>query len=557
MTMNNQLLLIGYLILLQLMNKDGDLGEFCRPIGLDRNPIPAASSNQNLYSLFRTIGPIRRPTIIRGSTRSIVPYLVPTTSEKSGSISERCHEFGESSNGSYISDVFQCGDEGKAEQLCKNFQFLLKEQYPRGLFIVSKHGTHVHTAHDCAYSDRSCRCSIFQKAQGGLIRSKRPFRRAPRIQSLEISDYANILFYFSNQGRKIYEIRLAGQMEEVSFGNEDLGEREIEGSGTTEQMESCFNVDGPELRRKITYEYISARSSKAHRAISERKPKKGQKILQLILNFCMDNPCSPINGVCTHEKWLTNPDLQFLGLEDRNVKAALNTFSNRLCSWTFDDFNVMYTRDDCKPVFTANIGNYTDYYYNIDDSLEVMNKLLLFQFRDDEEKILDFVTKLYNILERKIPKRNCLLIQSPPSGGKNYFVDVFIDYLLNKGQFANANKHNMFAFQDAYAKRIILWNEPNYESSKTDMLKMICAGDAYSVNVKQKSNTAVSRTPIIMLTNSRISLMSDPAFKDRIYMFTWAAAPFLKDYTKKPNPLAAYALFKYYNLVKDNIQINV
>ena len=143
----------------------------------------------------------------------------------------------------------------------------------------------------------------------------------------------------------------------------------------------------------------------------------------------------------------------------------------------------------------------------------------------------------------------------PPSGGKNYFVDVFIDYLINKGQFANANKHNMFAFQDAYAKRIILWNEPNYEHSKTDMLKMICAGDAYSVNVKQKSNTAVSRTPIIMLSNKNISLMGDPAFKDRIYMYTWRTAPFLKDYTKKPNPLAAFALLKKYNLVSENVEI--
>lgn len=533
------------------------IGSIHNPIEIDQLTNTTSNMPKDVYSLFKSAaGPIRRPSIIHGSTRSIIPYLVPKIPEGEGSLIDRLLLRGQSSHGTYISDVFQCGDESRAEQLCSNFSHLLREQLPRGLFIVSRHGTHVHTAHDCAFSNGTCRCSVFKKAQGGIVRSERPIRGRTRISSLQVSDYTNIIFYFSNQGREIHEIRIAGQVEKIPIGDEDLGERESEGSGTTHEMESCFNVDVPELRRKIGYEYIGARPTKAHRAISKGKPKKGEKNCQLILQFCYNNPCSPINGVCTHPKWLNDSSLQFLGLEDRDVKAALNTFSNRLCSWTFDDYNVMYSRKECRPVFTATIGNYDNYYYNIDDSVEVLNKLLLYQFRDNKDDVLKFLTDLYNILERKIPKRNALLIQSPPSGGKNFFVDVFIDYFLNKGQFANANKHNQFAFQDAYAKRIILWNEPNYEPSKTDMLKMICAGDAYSVNVKQKSNTAVSRTPIIMLTNNRIALMVDPAFKDRVYMYQWDQAPFLKEYSKKPNPLAAYELFKTYGIIKDNIQIN-
>ena len=129
--------------------------------------------------------------------------------------------------------------------------------------------------------------------------------------------------------------------------------------------------------------------------------------------------------------------------------------------------------------------------------------------------------------------------------------------MLNKGQLGRANRHNQFAFQDAFAKRIIIWNEPNYETALTDMLKMMTAGDAYNVNVKHKSNCGVYKTPIIILTNNLIPMMMDSAFKDRISIYTWKQAPFLKEYNKKPHPLAAFEMFKHYDIIKDNIEIEV
>ena len=382
---------------------------------INTTPHRTSGCIKNIHSLFGvTAGQLRRDVGVYRSAGSILPYLSQTVQEESGSIYDRLFSRGQQSYGRYISDVFQCGTEGAARTLCRNFSQILREQQPRGLFIICKHGTHVHTAHDCSYSNQQCRCRIFEKAQAGLIRTRRPFRRAPRIVELQISDYRNIIFYFSNKGREIYEIRIAGQMEKIPDRDEDLGERESEGSGTSEQMETCFDVDGPELRRKISYEYLNARPTKAHRAISEGKPKKGQKILKLIFDFCLNNPCSPINAVCTHEKWLTNSDLMFLSLDDRCVKNAINAFSNRLCSWTFQDYNVMYKRKECNPVFVATIGNYNDYYYNIEDSKAVLIKLLEFQFNNDQDKILQFMTDLYNVLERKIPKRNGILLHAPP-----------------------------------------------------------------------------------------------------------------------------------------------
>lgn len=81
------------------------------------------------------------------------------------------------------------------------------------------------------------------------------------------------------------------------------------------------------------------------------------------------------------------------------------------------------------------------------------------------------------------------------------------------------------------------------------MLKMILGGDAYNVNVKNKPDTSVYRTPVILLTNNRIPLMFDIAFKDRVKVYTWRQAPYLKEYLKKPYPLALYFLLHKHKII--------
>ena len=163
--------------------------------------------------------------------------------------------------------------------------------------------------------------------------------------------------------------------------------------------------------------------------------------------------------------------------------------------------------------------------------------------------ILDFVTTLFNILERREPKLNTMVIHSPPSAGKNFFFDCIKAYFINCGHLCSANKHNTFPFQDAEARRVIFWNEPNYANEFLEPIKELLGGDSTTVNVKYQHDTPVYRTPVIVTTNNIVSFMTHHAFADRIKIYRWMAAPYLKDYTKKPHPLAVYEFFKHYNLV--------
>lgn len=203
----------------------------------------------------------------------------------------------------------------------------------------------------------------------------------------------------------------------------------------------------------------------------------------------------------------------------------------------FDDFgkdtNDMSLRDiynmlkDQNPVFITSM-----LYGNKEESLNWIDELLRYQCNDDDEIISTFLGSLVDILDKKIPKCNGLCVQGPPSSGKNFFFDMILAICLNYGQLGQANKHNLFAFQEAPNKRVLLWNEPNYEAALTDTLKMMMGGDPYTVRVKHSMDTHVRRTPVIVLTNTVVHFMVDSAFKDRLVKFTWKAAPFLKDIDK-------------------------
>lgn len=208
----------------------------------------------------------------------------------------------------------------------------------------------------------------------------------------------------------------------------------------------------------------------------------------------------------------------------------------------------MYSDPTCTPCFSATNGRPQDMYYDVERSVELLTTLLQFQFQHEELAIFDFLQKLFDVIDKRSVKCNSILVYSPPSGGKNFFFDTIMSFLLNKGQMGNPNKNTSFAYQECAGKRVLLWNEPNYEASEVDKLKMILGGDQYTVPVKCRMDVAVQKTPVIILTNKVVGLMVHAAFEDRIAQYRWRTAPFLKDYNKKPHPMSIYYLFKNYSI---------
>lgn len=205
-------------------------------------------------------------------------------------------------------------------------------------------------------------------------------------------------------------------------------------------------------------------------------------------------------------------------------------------------FNILNS-ESCNPIYIKSMV-----YGTLEDSIDIIDQLLRFQFYEDEEQICIFLTSLVDVIDKRLAKCNALAVISPPNAGKNFFFDMIFALCLNYGQLGQANKHNVFAFQEAPNKRILLWNEPNYESTLTDTIKMMLGGDPYTVRVKNQMDTHVNRTPVIILTNNAVNFLFDPAFDTRIVKFEWKAAGFLKNIEYKPLPICLFHILNKYNI---------
>jgi hypothetical protein len=87
------------------------------------------------------------------------------------------------------------------------------------------------------------------------------------------------------------------------------------------------------------------------------------------------------------------------------------------------------------------------------DSLEKLEIFLDFQL--GEEK-LEFITFLYNLLNKESGKTNCLNLIGAPSSGKTYFARIVKEALVVSGMIANMNNRCNFPFQNCINKRVLL-----------------------------------------------------------------------------------------------------
>ncbi|XP_042145649.1 uncharacterized protein LOC120843049 [Ixodes scapularis] len=271
-----------------------------------------------------------------------------------------------------------------------------------------------------------------------------------------------------------------------------------------------------------------------------RRCEKAHHTEESLFLILSQNPVSPLTNITRTPMWLERADLRFIRLDDKRLQRAIQVLNEQLCNWTTLDYISLYQKTN--PLFDAPHGNISQYYMDVPSSFAAIVELLEYQLGPE---VPDFVTNLYNLLERRVPKKNCMEIVSPPSAGKNFFFDAVVSFYINRGTIHNFNKYSSFPLQDAVGKRILIWNEPNCESSAFETIKKIFGGDVDSVAVKYSSDMTVTRTPVIVLSNHE-TFPRIPAFNHRMFRYRWKTCPELLKYDKKVNPLALINLFDAY-----------
>lgn len=461
-----------------------------------------------------------------------------------------------SQSGVYVQNVITFGSDRERDILHK---YLLEQgsAFRRDLFGFSFDDDHVHVLHSCAFSSSQCKCRWRKEIPCGTIRPGYRFRSNLREWRRNNFINAVLYFFYKKGGRKEAWIdgrsqRLEDQLKSVQWSEveEALGGilrlSNSQSGLDLRPLDSDGEFTEPILERRKRAHGFATGSEKNKRS----KESKWQIISRKIQQLLEKTAICPLEGIKSEkcfleDDFLTDPD------NTTKVNKAIEIWSHKINSWTLREFLEMYQRNDMSELVFSRSKSYM----SLEESIEIIDQLLRFQFNGEEDLIKNFLQSLVNVLDWQPESRpgvnikcNTFLVHSPPSAGKNFFFDTIFTLLLNLGQLGTANKSNNFAFQDAANRRIILWNEPNYESSCTDYLKTLFEGGDTKVRVKMLGDAHIKRTPIIILTNNTVNFMVDTAFADRIKQFKWKTAPFLKPIKLKPYPLVFFDILLKYEI---------
>lgn len=452
----------------------------------------------------------------------------------------------------YIHDVIKIGRNKSISGIMDKF---LRGMCKRRLAVISYHDEgperHFHLLHDCPWRNSECRCwGLDTECRKGHVHNSDADDAALSI--------AAIIFYFDTDPRRCCFIKIGSFERKLYDRCEHIPDirynrRAIHGKvqEEVEEFEICVQSPRPG----------SENDSQSVQSVREKVRSRGsgpkalpENVAELLMKVCV----FPIADVTLTKFWRKS-EYCFLLKQDKVFKRALQTVKTILMSYTFMDFIELYL-EKSSPVW-GNIYLRDDYYYTIEESVEIIEELFTYQMGDesvdlDVDVVCDFVNQLYQVCERKMQKKNCIYILAPPTSGKNFFFDSLFSFYLNIGSQQNLRKGVGFPFDDCVARRLNYWNEPNFAPSFEEELKQLIGGDPFSVETKWENKNMVHKTPIIIMSNKEV--FHEQAFKDRMIRYLWRRAEYLKKYTRKPHPLTFAALvLKYVDdtcLNKDKIK---
>lgn len=428
---------------------------------------------------------------------------------------------------------------GSDQIINKIFEIQNRIRKRSNTYIFSWHITdtqpHIHIVHQCDWKFRECRCFGFNL----------PFerRKSSNHWTNEITEqyWSNLLQYLTQTSRWCPEINISGKQWKSIRGikyipNEELhcnrGQGQMENSGCPNQTSSQRSDD-----EELSYPINEPNNKRSKRTTSNRK-KMDEESME---KFIMSNIVTPINAISRSKPW-KNSIYKYINEEDKIYRRVINNIKTQTMSYTYEDFLHLHLNNNSQ--FVAINTSPEEYYYDKETSFKILLDLLQFQFNDSylesdipiNQQVSTFILDLFDILEKKKPKVNCIEVISQPSAGKNYFFDCITNFYVNIGNIANFNRNNQFPLQDAFDRRINIWNEPNCETGAYDTIKMLFGGDPCPAKVKYKDDIIIFRTPIIILSNKNC-FPRDKAFNDRMIRYRWKPYQHLKTYCKYPTPL--------------------
>lgn len=143
--------------------------------------------------------------------------------------------------------------------------------------------------------------------------------------------------------------------------------------------------------------------------------------------------------------------------------------------------------------------------------------LLLIVHRWSTQRIAFFHKIIFDVLNRKTGKKNCIWLHGISNSGKSQLFTTLLHLVCRDrvGVPISSNK-TQFQFGNCVDKRVILWEEPVIDNINIEAVKCLFGGDALNVDVKYERGVWLHKTPIFVTSNKAITAGMAPETSEQL-----------------------------------------
>lgn len=297
-------------------------------------------------------------------------------------------------------------------------------QYPAkqktAIFILAYHPqeteNHWHLYHSCSYNQSNCRHQFLKVTN---VKRRRP-SDIIRGHPLQTEHIENIIEYLLQRPRELFHIQInadsyvseihrlkdlrssvdlsriqpKGQLETCQLSLQD-GDREREQSNEQQDSQQSYGIE----------KYVNSRdeeipwSGNTKGGIAQRL-----KIVDYLLKHMVRYLVVPIENTCQLENWQQNPILSMFNNSHNDYKLAVNNFYCLTANLPFQKIIELHQSVGDRAIYSARSN---EHYFNLEESIFHVEELLKFQYQDG---ISEFLNRLFNLTEKRIPKKNAMFI---------------------------------------------------------------------------------------------------------------------------------------------------
>nr|QVW56785.1 MAG: nonstructural protein NS1 [Saxicola torquata Iteradensovirus] len=405
---------------------------------------------------------------------------------------------------------------------------------------------HFHILHACQWYNNECRCL------GRSFDVNPRKNKAIPIEPVDTEHIRNIMFYNTKWPRWPVYIKVADGPEfEYVYRTESISKESIQPERQPQQLEKSNDQDesGPSGRQPSSLP--NKRDNRCTDVPHGKQPRNGNSVEKFVEQFKL-RPTWPLEHILDTKDWLESEWGTYIA-SDKQIQRTFQILMKITMNMTFGELRMLYQNENTMPIWGAvSSKDLMNTYYSVIESEEIVEELLDFQMHNDQLEYFDsvddakrkFITDLYEILEKKHQKTNTFQIVSPPSAGKNFFIETVLAFYWNTGVIQNFNRYNNFPLMEAVNRRVNYWDEPNFEPDAVETLKKLFAGTALKATVKFQKEANVQKTPVIITAN--YDKFTKEVWDDRIIKYYWYPCVKLKQYNKRLHPFVwSYLVDKY------------